>query len=339
LTDLALAAQQSAGKRPFDRLDPDTVLMAVESLGLQTDGRVMALNSFENRVFRIGIEDAAPLVAKFYRPLRWSDAAIREEHQFSAELQAAELPVVAPLQFSGNSLHSAQGFRFALFPLQGGHAPELEQRETLTHLGRMLARIHTVGESRLFVHRAHLDITRLGEDSVDFLLDGEWLPQDLSLAFERISDDVLDAVHEIFDGVGTYRELRLHGDCHPGNLLWRHDQAHFVDLDDAINGPAIQDLWMLLSGEPSDMRQQWEWLMQGYREFRAFEWRELALVEALRSLRLLHYNAWLARRWDDPAFPAAFPWFNETHHWQNLILQLREQLALLQTPPALLAKA
>ncbi|HRD72189.1 MAG TPA: serine/threonine protein kinase [Aquimonas sp.] len=338
MTELSHASSWDAGKRPFEGLDPDTVLRAVESLGLRTDGRVMALNSFENRVFRVGVEDAAPVVAKFYRPQRWSNAAILEEHEFSAELQAAELPVVAPLRFADRTLHDAFGFRFAMFPLQGGQAPELERRDTLTHLGRMLARIHNVGESRLFLHRPRLDIARLGEESADFLLDGEWLPVELSLAFERISDDVLEAAYEVFDAVPDYRELRLHGDCHPGNLLWRHDQAHFVDLDDAINGPAIQDLWMLLAGDANDMRSQWEWLVQGYREFRDFDVRELALIEALRSLRLLHYNAWLARRWEDPAFPAAFPWFNETHHWQNLILQLREQLALLQAPPVLLSK-
>ncbi|MEZ5456925.1 MAG: serine/threonine protein kinase [Lysobacteraceae bacterium] len=336
MTDAPRASTVEIGRRPFDGLDPDTVLRAVESLGLPTDGRVMALNSFENRVFRIGLDSAAPVVAKFYRPQRWSDAAIIEEHEFSAELQAAELPVIAPLRFAEQTLHRAEGFRFALFPLQGGQAPELERRDTLTHLGRMLARIHTVGESRLFAHRPRLDIARFGEDSVDFLLDGDWLPDELIASFERISEDVLDAVHDVFERVPAYQELRLHGDCHPGNLLWRHEQVHFVDLDDAINGPAIQDLWMLLSGDAGEMRTQWSWLMQGYREFREFEWHELALVEALRTLRLLHYNAWLARRWDDPAFPAAFPWFNETHHWQNLILQLREQLALLQAPPALL---
>jgi Ser/Thr protein kinase RdoA (MazF antagonist) len=317
---------------PFDGLLPDVMIAAVESLGLHCDGRVLALNSFENRVVRVGIEEQPPLVAKFYRPGRWSDAAIEEEHAFAAELRAAELSVVAPLVIAGATLHRHAGFRFALYPMQGGHAPEPGDRDTLIHLGRALGRLHAVGAHGAFVHRPALTVDRFGHDPVDFLLDAGWLPPDLEDNFGAVATHLLEAVETAFERTGPVATLRLHGDCHPGNLLWRHDTAHFVDLDDALTGPAIQDLWMLLSGDADARGRQLGWLLEGYEVFRPFDRAEVALIEPLRALRLVHYHAWIARRWDDPAFPAAFPWFASPRHWEGVITQLQEQLSVLEEP-------
>ena len=317
---------------PFDGLLPDVIVAALESLGLHCDGRVLALNSFENRVFRVGLEDSAPLVAKFYRPARWSDDAIFEEHGFAAELRAAELSVVAPLEVDGTTLHEHADFRFALYPMQGGHAPEPGDRDTLIHLGRALGRLHAVGAHDVFVHRPVLDADRFGHDPVDFLLDAGWLPPDLEENFTEVASHVLEAVEDAFASTRGVATVRLHGDCHPGNLLWRDGTAHFVDLDDALTGPAIQDLWMLLSGDAAARGRQLGWLLEGYEVFRPFDRGEIALIEPLRALRLLHYHAWIARRWDDPAFPQAFPWFASPRHWEGVITQLQEQFDALREP-------
>ena len=322
---------------PFDGLLPDVIVDALESLGLHCDGRVLALNSFENRVFRVGLEDDAPVVAKFYRPQRWTDAAIVEEHAFAAELRAAELSVVAPLTLDDATLHRFEDFRFALYPMQGGHAPEPGDKETLIHLGRALGRLHAVGANGAFVHRPRLDVARFGHDPVDFLLDGNWLPPEIEENFAAIAEALLETVEDAFARTRAAATLRLHGDCHPGNLLWRDGTAHFVDLDDALTGPAIQDLWMLLSGDANARGAQLGWLLEGYEVFRPFDRSELALVEPLRALRLLHYHAWIARRWHDPAFPQAFPWFASPRHWEGVIAQLQEQLAVMGEPVIRLA--
>ena len=316
---------------PYYRLDPDTVIRAVESLGLISDGRLLALNSYENRVYQVGIEEQAPLVAKFYRPGRWTDQQILEEHRFARQLDEAEIPLVPPLVLGGASLHFHEGFRFALFERRGGHAPELDDRETLLWLGRYLGRIHAVGASEPFRHRPALTPDRFGTESVATILAGAWLPPHMETPFASLAEDLLSAVDAAWSRAGDFRKIRLHGDCHPGNVLWR-DGPFFVDLDDCQSGPAVQDLWMFLSGESGDMARQFGDLLEGYTQFFAFDHRELLIIEALRTLRMLHHAAWLARRWEDPAFPIAFPWFGEPRYWENLVLDLREQLARLQEP-------
>lgn len=317
--------------RPYEQLTPDVVIDAVESLGHACDGRILALNSYENRVYRVGIEAAAPLVAKFYRPQRWSDAAIIEEHVFAAELVEADLSVVAPLAFDGTTLFRHAGFRFALFPCQGGHAPEIGDNATLRQLGRTLARMHRVGARRAFHHRPVLNVQRFGHEPLRQLLESNRLPAPLRTRFEHLATALLAQVEAAFTRAAPLMHLRLHGDCHPGNILWRDGMAHFVDLDDCLSGPAIQDLWMFLSGSETEQHVQFERLMEGYGEFRDFDWRERHLVEALRALRLLHYHAWIEHRWHDPAFPRAFPWFAEPRHWEDVLRQLQEQLATMST--------
>ena len=326
--------ENDAQTHPYTGLTPDVVLNALEGVGLQCDGSQLALNSYENRVYQIGIVDAPPVVAKFYRPERWSDAAILEEHAFALELQEREIPVVAPLALAGaKTLHAAEGFRFAVFPRCGGRAPELDKPDTLQWMGRFLGRIHAVGAVKPFRERPALDIASFGEASRDYLLAHRFLPDDLLAAWQSVADQALDGVRRCYERAGPVASIRLHGDCHAGNVLWTDKGPHFVDFDDCRMGPAAQDLWMLLSGERTDMTRQLGDVLAGYEDFCEFDARELHLVEALRTLRLLHYSAWLARRWDDPAFPAAFPWFNSQRYWQDRILELREQIALMQEPP------
>jgi len=318
---------------PYAALTPDCVLDALDSTGLAADGRLLALNSYENRVYQMGVEDATPVVVKFYRPERWSDEAILEEHAFVAELAAREIPVVAALELHSTTLHAHAGFRFAVYPKHGGRMPEFDRKETLRWMGRFLGRIHAVGATANFSHRPRLDIAGFGEEPRDFLLNGNWLPPDLLPAWASVIEQALQGVRYCFERAGNVRPIRLHGDCHAGNVLWTDDGPHFVDFDDSRMGPAMQDLWMLLSGEREAMEAQLREVLAGYEDFREFDTRELHLVEALRTLRLIHYSAWLARRWDDPAFPAAFPWFNTQHYWQERILELREQIALMDEAP------
>jgi len=326
---------------PYASLTPDLVLDALASIGFVGDGRMLGLNSYENRVYQVWIEGAGPLVAKFYRPERWSDAQIEEEHGFVFELAEREIPVVPPLVAAKRSLHSFQDFRFAVYPRQSGRAPELADSDTLQWIGRFIARIHAVGTLERFAARPAVDVDSFGHEPRSFLLDSEFLPPDLVAAYESVSAQALDGVMRCFDRAGDVASLRLHGDCHAGNILWAEagvagamqSGPHFVDFDDARNGPAIQDLWMLLSGERGDQEQQLREVLAGYEQFRAFDRRELNLVEGLRTLRLVHYAAWIARRWNDPAFPAAFPWFNTQRYWQDRILELREQVALMDEAP------
>jgi len=319
---------------PFARLTPDFILNALESVSLRPDGRLLALNSYENRVYQVGMEQGPPLVAKFYRPARWSDAAIREEHAFVAELAAAEIPAVPALPLAdGATLHTFDGFRFAVFAKHGGRAPELDDPATLEWLGRFLGRIHALGVLTSFQQRPTLDIASFGEEPFAYLLEHDFIPPDLVAAYRAAVSQALDGVRRCFERAGPVAAIRLHGDCHPGNVLWTDAGPHFVDFDDSRMGPAVQDLWMLLSGERDDMTRQLSSIIVGYEDFYDFDPHELHLLEALRTLRLIHYSAWLARRWDDPAFPIAFPWFNSQRYWQDRILELREQIALMDEPP------
>jgi Ser/Thr protein kinase RdoA (MazF antagonist) len=317
----------------YSSLTPDCVLNALESLGMRCDGRLLALNSYENRVYQVGIEDSVPLVAKFYRPARWTDTAILEEHAFVQELAEREIPVVPALVIEGRTLHEFDGFRFSVFPKHGGRAPELENRDTLEWMGRFLGRIHAVGALKPFQHRPELNIETFGVIPRDYLLANNFIPADLDVAYRSVAEQALDGVRHCYARAGDVKMLRLHGDCHAGNVLWTDDGPHFVDFDDSRMGPAVQDLWMLLSGERADMVRQMGDVLAGYEDFCEFDPRELHLVEALRTLRLIHYSGWLAQRWDDPAFKQAFPWFNTQRYWQDRILELREQIALMQEPP------
>ena len=332
------ATADSTDAPPYQALTPERILDAVETCGYRCDGRLLALNSFENRVYQVWIEDGAPLVAKFYRPGRWSDEAILEEHGFALELAAREIPVVAPLTHDGRTLHHHGGYRFALYPKRGGRSPELEDRDTLTWLGRFIGRIHAVGSIKTFSHRPELTIERFGREPSRFVLDHRFIPADLAITYASVVDDVLQRVMHCLSRAGPVGLIRLHGDCHAGNILWTDDGPHFVDLDDACTGPSVQDIWMCLSGERHAMEAQLAALMAGYREFRAFDRAELVLIEALRTLRMIHYAGWLARRWSDPAFPVNFPFFNTQRYWQDHILALREQAAALDEPPLELAE-
>jgi Ser/Thr protein kinase RdoA (MazF antagonist) len=366
-------------RHPFDTLTPDVVLDALDSVGLRGDGRLTALSSYENRVYQVQLEDGGAVVAKFYRPGRWSDTQIQEEHDFAAELMAAEVPAVGPLPLgeqlaagppqdestptggsaprSGEAggpqtLHHFGGFAFSVSPRRGGRAPELDDGEVLEWIGRFLARIHTVGAAHPFASRPRLDVDSFGREPMQWLLEHDKVPLDVQSRWTRVCTNAIEivAAHAALarassqndsDASDGIRILRLHGDCHPGNILWTPADAapaagpgpHFVDLDDARMGPAVQDLWMLLSGERAQRTRQLGALVDGYEQFRTFDRRELALIEPLRTLRLIHYSAWLARRWDDPTFPANFPWFGSSDYWQGQVQMLEDQIEAMQEEP------
>ena len=340
-----------SGKHPFESLTPDQVLDALQSVGLRGDGRLMALSSYENRVYQVQLEDGSAVVAKFYRPERWSEAQILEEHVFSHALMAAEVPAVGPLYIDGRSLHQFGGFAFSVSPRRGGRPPELDDGDVLEWIGRFLARIHSVGATQEFVHRPALNVQTFAIDQREWLLTHSKLPLDVQSAWERLSQRAIEAIGKhaalaggvLPEGSEPVRLLRLHGDCHPGNILWTPIDApaasgpgpHFVDLDDARTGPAVQDLWMLLSGDRQQRQRQLGLLVDGYEQFRPFDRRELVLIEPLRTLRLIHYSAWLARRWDDPIFPINFPWFGSSDYWQGQVQMLEEQLEAMQEEPLL----
>ena len=324
---------QAVNTTPFASLTPDALLDALEAIGLPCDGGVMALNSYENRVYQVGVEDGPPVIAKFYRPERWTDAAIEEEHAFLLELEEREIPVVAPMRLQGKTLNEAGGFRIAVFPRRGGRAPELEDEEVLRWMGRFMARIHAVGALKPFESRPSIDPVSYGSQARDLLLQTPFIPMELETSWKSVVDQALEGVARCYDRAGPVEMLRVHGDCHGGNVLWTPEGPHFVDFDDARMAPAMQDLWMLLTGEGDLQRRQFEVVMEGYRQFRDFNPAEKHLAEALRTLRLIHYAAWIAQRWEDPAFPHAFSWFDSPRYWQDHILNLREQIALMDEPP------
>ncbi len=316
---------------PYSNLTPDLILQSLENQGFPCDGRLLALNSYENRVYQIGIEDSTPVVAKFYRPGRWSRDAILEEHAFARELEALEIPVIAPLESpAGQTLHENESFLFAVYPRCSGHWPDLDDRADRQQMGRFLGRLHAVGAQRVFQHRPTLDIDTLGTTSREFLLSRNIIPDYLTEAYATLTADLLTAISAQFEQAKSVARIRLHGDCHLGNILWNELGPHFVDLDDTRTGPPIQDLWMLLSGNPDEMRGQLDDLLSGYETFHDFDYASIRLIEALRTLRIMHYAAWLARRWHDPAFPQAFPWFDSPRYWEEHILSLREQAAAME---------
>ena len=336
---------------PFSGLTPDVVLDALDSVSFRGDGRLIQLNSYENRVFQVFLEDGSVVVAKFYRPQRWSDPQILEEHQFSLELRAHEIPVAAPLVLQvsphfGDAVSvsavpptlatfvtPSDTFRFAVALRCTGQAPEFDDDATLRWIGRFLGRMHAVGRERPFEFRRTLSVATLGSASRDWLTRHDMVPPEVSAQWQQTVDNALRAAQQLFDDAGPTACIRLHGDCHRGNMLWAADGPHFVDLDDTTNGPAVQDLWMLLSGDAESMSRQMGVVLSGYEDFMDFDRRELRLIEALRTLRMIHHSAWLSQRWDDPAFPVAFPWFGGVAYWQQQVVQLREQLQAMQQPP------
>jgi Ser/Thr protein kinase RdoA (MazF antagonist) len=330
----------------FETLTPDLVLDALDSVGLRGDGRLTALSSYENRVYQVQLEDGTSVVAKFYRPERWSEAQILEEHAFAAELMAFEVPAIGPLVLNGQTLHHFGGFAFSVSPRRGGRPPELDDGEVLEWIGRFLARIHTVGARKPFVARPALNVQTFAEEPRQWLLAHDMVPLDVQSAWTRGVDKAIAMIrqHDTLNadaGRSDVRVLRLHGDCHPGNILWTPADAapnlgpgpHFVDLDDARTGPAVQDFWMLLSGDRQQRTRQLGALVDGYEQFREFDRAELSLIEPLRTLRLIHYSAWLARRWTDPTFPVNFPWFGSSDYWQGQVQMLEEQLEAMEEPP------
>lgn len=321
---------------PFETLTPDLIMDAVQSTGLWCDGRLFPLNSYENRVYQVGIDDSEPLIAKFYRPERWSREQILEEHQFCFELESQELPVVTPKQFdvssTTTSLLEYGGFYFALYPRKGGHAPELDNLDNLHTLGKWLGRIHLVGQSRPFAYRPRIDLQGFGLDSVAFIQE-HFIPADLADVYRGVTQDLMGAIEQTLSTLEEADFIRVHGDCHAGNILWRDDLPHFVDFDDARMAPAIQDIWMLLCGDRQRQTAQISEILDGYSEFCDFDRRQLRWAEAYRGLRLVYFAAWLARRWQDPAFPRVFTWFNTPRYWGDHILELREQLAAMTEEP------
>lgn len=319
---------------PYAELTPEKVLAAVESLGYAVDARIFALNSYENRVYQVGIADGSSVIIKFYRPERWSREQILEEHEFTAELAALELPVVPPLPRNGSdTLANYGGFLIAIFPQFIGRPPELDNLDNLLVMGRFIGRIHAAGATRRFKHRIAITPDHFARASQQYLLKHDFIPPSLVVAYESLCRDLIDRIEERFKAAGKLATLRIHGDCHPGNVLWKNDIPTFVDFDDAMQGPAIQDLWMMLSGDRDQRQGQLLELVEGYNEFYEFKVAELALIESLRTMRIMHYSAWLARRWQDPAFPKSFPWFNTERYWAEHVLELREQLAALDEPP------
>jgi len=321
----------SENETPYENLTPDRVLDIIEDLGYPVNGQFLALNSYENRVYQLGVEEDKPVVVKFYRPGRWTDEAIQEEHDFSYELAEVDVLVALPLNINGNTLHKNDEFRLAIYERKSGRAPELDQPQSLAQLGRLLARIHSVGSRGRFQHRQKLTSQILGHDARECILNCGFLPDYSKESYATITEQLLKLVDAYFDEYTLPQYRRIHGDFHMGNVLVNNDAFCIVDLDDCVSGPAIQDIWMLLSGEKHEQEFQLSAVIKGYNEFFDFDVSELNMVEALRTLRLMNYAAWLAKRWNDPAFPQNFPWFDSPRYWEEHVNSLQEQLFLMQS--------
>lgn len=333
--DMTTPESEDHKREDYYALTPDTVLNALTAYGYQTDARILALNSYENRVYQIGLDDKEPVIAKFYRPERWSDETILEEHEFTQSLCDHEIPVVPPLQHdAGQTLLNYQGYRFAVYPRRGGHAPEPGNLDELGWLGRLIGRIHAVGAVKKFNHRPTLDVNSYAREPVRLLIEKNFIPADLLPSFETITTELITELDSLFENNNTIQYIRSHSDCHVGNILWVRDQGpHFVDFDDCRSCPAVQDLWMLLAGNRQEQNLQLGELLDGYTQFFEFNPRELRLIEPLRTLRMIHYAGWLAKRWTDPAFPANFPWFNTYSYWTQFIGELKQQMELIHSEP------
>lgn len=313
----------------YANLNPDVILNAVESLGFSCNGSLTPMNSYENRVYQVGLDNDKPVIVKFYRPERWSNAAILEEHEFAQELASLEIPVVPPMVIKQNTLHEYEGFRLALFPRVGGRALEVDNMSQLEQMGRLIGRLHAVGSQRKFQHRISIDVNTYGHQPYQFLQEHHFIPPEIKHNFTLVMETNLQLITQHMQALHDVPYIRLHGDCHAGNILCNDQQFFIVDLDDCLMGPAVQDIWMMLSGSPEENKIQLQHILDGYYEFYDFDLRELKLVESLRTLRMIHYCGWLAKRWEDPAFPANFPWFNTPKYWDNQLHMLREQEAIL----------
>ncbi|MDA8561703.1 serine/threonine protein kinase [Gammaproteobacteria bacterium] len=321
-------------KTPFQNLDPNTILSAVETLGYACSGSLIGLNSYENRVYQIGIEGSNPLIAKFYRPNRWDNKAILEEHELSLELTDHEIPVIPPIISQNNkTLHEYNGYRFVVFPRKGGRALDQGNIDQLAWMGRFIGRLHAVSSCKQYFHRSTLNTETHGYNTYRFLVKNNFIPHYLVTQYSSVVEEILSITDELFKNITNLKLIRLHGDCHLGNILWNVTGPHIVDLDDSEMGPAIQDIWMLLSGNHDQIRSQLDIILENYCKFYEFDIRELKLIEAMRALRMIQYSAWLANRWEDPAFPISFPWFNTPHYWEEQLLNLREQVVLLTNSP------
>jgi Ser/Thr protein kinase RdoA (MazF antagonist) len=336
MTDTGGGSHFGGAPAPFAGLTPDAVMGTAETLGLEPDGRQFALNSYENRVYRVGRHEAAPVVMKFYRAGRWTDAQILEEHRFALELAGQEIPVAPPLRLGGETLHRVEGFRVGVFELCAGVAPELDAPGARELLGRTLARVHAVGARAPFVHRLSLTRRQWGERARQVLADSPLFPAHMQGRFDEVSSELLRRIADAFGAAAPLEMIRVHGDCHLGNILWQPRGPLLVDLDDCVNAPRIQDLWMFLSGNAAEQARQWSEIMEGYAQFGSLAHRELQLIEPLRAVRMLNHAAWIAERWPDPAFPRAFPWAGQPRFWEGYVGDLMQQCELLDDPPQLI---
>lgn len=317
--------------RPYDSLSPAVVMDAIESVGYRCTGLVNPLNSYENRVYEVGVENALPVIAKFYRPNRWSFAQIREEHIFANQLEEAEVPVVAAIKIDGESLFEYEGYTFCLYEKRGGRSIELIEDEDFRTMGRLIGRIHSIGSLGGYEHRETISPKLYGWDNLEYLRTSKLVPADILPAYDSVVVQLLNQIDTLWKNYEGIEHVRLHGDCHLGNIL-KDTEIFFVDLDDSLMGPAVQDLWLFATGGRSNMLRQFGLLIDGYTQVRGFDYRQLQLVEAMRSLRMIHYTAWIAKRWEDPTFKHNFAFLDTYEYWNSHLQSLREQMAELHEP-------